>query len=155
MNRFIKLLLLILLPLAVGAISGYFSVSAIGSWYMQLNRPTWNPPSWLFGPVWTTLYLIMGYSSFRIAEKEKNKERYNALLIYGIQLFFNFWWSILFFGFHLIGTALIEIIILWILIVLMIAKFRKIDSLAAYLNIPYLLWVSFATVLTATIYSLN
>lgn len=155
MNRFIKLLLLLLLPLSIGGISGYFTVSGVSSWYAELSKPSWNPPNWLFGPVWTTLYLIMGYSSFRITEKKITIARNNALLIYGFQLFFNFWWSILFFKFHLIGTALVEIIILWVLIVLMILKFRKIDAPAAYMNIPYLLWVSFASILTATIYSLN
>lgn len=155
MNKFIKLLLLLLLPLTVGAVSGYFSVSAIGSWYSTLNKPSWNPPSWIFGPVWTVLYLVMGYSSFRIAEKEKTKQRNKALAIYVVQLFFNFWWSILFFGMHQIGIALVEIIILWILIVVMILNFRRVDTLSAFLNIPYLLWVSFASILTATIYTLN
>ena len=155
MNKFIKLLLLLLLPLTVGAVSGYFSVSAIGSWYSTLNKPSWNPPSWIFGPVWTVLYLVMGYSSFRIAEKEKTKQRNKALAIYAVQLFFNFWWSILFFSMHQIGIALVEIIILWILIVVMILNFRRVDTLSAFLNIPYLLWVSFASILTATIYTLN
>lgn len=155
MKKIIKLLLLLLLPLTVGAISGYFSVSSIGSWYATLNKPSWNPPSWLFGPVWTILYLIMGYSSFRIAEKEKSKQRNRALAIYGLQLFFNFWWSILFFGMYQIGIAFIEIVILWILIVLMILNFRRVDTLSAFLNIPYLLWVSFASILTATLFSLN
>jgi len=155
MNRYIKLLFLILIPLSIGGIAGYFTVSGVSSWYAELNKPSWNPPNWLFGPVWTILYIIMGYSSFRIAETIPTKDRNNALWIYGLQLFLNFWWSILFFEFHLIGTALVEISILWILIVLMIIRFRKIDSAAAYINIPYLLWVSFAGVLTATIYSLN
>ncbi len=155
MNKFIKLLVLLLLPLTIGAISGYFTVTGVSSWYAELNKPSWNPPNWIFGPVWTTLYLLMGYSSYRIAQHKPSKERSNALILYGLQLFCNFWWSILFFGFHLIGTALVEISILWLLIVFMIFKFRKLDSLAAYINIPYLIWVSFAGVLTATIYSLN
>ena len=155
MRKTLKFIILLLIPLTVGAISSFFTVSEIKSWYDLLNKPSWNPPRYLFGPVWTSLYIIMGYSCFRISEARRSKSRTLALQLFGIQLFVNFWWSILFFHFHLLGTALVEIIILWVLILAMIIQFRKVDPLAAWLNIPYLLWVSFATVLTATIYSLN
>jgi tryptophan-rich sensory protein len=154
-RKILKFLILLLIPLSVGAVSGFFTVSEVKSWYDLLNKPSWNPPRYLFGPVWTTLYLLMGYSCFRISEARRSKTRTLALQLFGLQLFVNFWWSILFFHFHLIGTALVEIIILWILILAMIIQFRKVDPPAAWLNIPYLLWVSFASVLTATIYYLN
>lgn len=154
-NRILLFIILLLLPLLVGAISGFFTVGGIDNWYKTLNKPGFTPPNYLFGPVWTSLYLIMGYSSYRIAILKKNALRKRALGLYGIQLFVNFWWSILFFEFHMLELALLEIIILWICIVAMIYQFRKLDPVAAYLNIPYLMWVSFASVLTGSIAWLN
>ena len=150
-----KLALFILIPLAVGAISGYFTTQSVQSWYLTLDKPTWNPPNYVFGPVWTVLYLLMGYSSYRIFEQPESKFRTIALRIYSFQLFLNFCWSFLFFYFNYTGVALLEIVALWASIVSMIVIFRKVDSLAAWVNIPYLLWVSFATALNAAIFYLN
>lgn len=153
--QIIKLLISILLPLSIGAIAGIFTAQAVTEWYATLNRPSFNPPNYLFGPVWTTLYILMGFSLFLIWKSEASKKRNRAIIIFALQLFLNFWWSFIFFYFHLLGLALVEIGVLWINIFIMLWLFYKIKPLAAYINIPYLLWVSFATVLNAAYYLLN
>ncbi len=150
-----KLLISIILPLSVGAIAGLFTARAIPEWYATLNQPSFNPPNWIFGPVWTTLYLIMGISFFLIWKLESGKERNQAIVIFLVQLILNFGWSFCFFYFKMIGLALIEILLLWSTIVLMLTRFYKLKPLAAYLNIPYLLWVTFATMLNAAYFYLN
>ena len=151
----VKLLISIILPLSIGAIAGIFTAKSIPEWYATLNQPSFNPPNWIFGPVWTTLYLIMGISFFLIWKLESGRERNQAIVIFWVQMLLNFGWSFFFFYFNMIGLALIEILLLWITIVLMITRFYKLKPLAAYLNIPYLLWVSFATMLNAAYFFLN
>ena len=151
----VKLLISIILPLAIGAIAGIFTAKAIPEWYATLNQPSFNPPNWIFGPVWTTLYLIMGISFFLIWKLESGKARNQAIVIFLVQLLLNFSWSFFFFYFKMILLALIVIVVLWSTIVLMLTRFYKLKPLAAYLNIPYLLWVSFATVLNAAYFFLN
>lgn len=155
LNRFLRLLLCISIPLIIGGISGYFTIEGVKSWYLTLNKPSFTPPNWIFGPVWTTLYALMGYAYFRILEKAKSSAQLFAIRIYFIQLFLNFCWSILFFSAHQIGFALIDILLLWICILIMIVRFYRVDKFAGYSQIPYLLWVSFATALTFSIWWLN
>lgn len=155
MNRYIKLTLCILLPLLIGGISGYASASGINIWYMGLNKPFFNPPNYLFGPVWSLLYILMGISFYRILQSTPNEIRRKAIIIFCIQLVLNFCWSFLFFRFQMLAISFIEIIIMWISIATMIYTFTKIDKTAAYLQIPYLLWVSFASVLNGAIWYLN
>jgi tryptophan-rich sensory protein len=151
----IGFIICLLIPLAIGGISGYITVSEINTWYSSLRKPPFNPPNALFGPVWTVLYVLMGISSFLIWKSPKTQLRKKALVIYGTQLFLNFWWSILFFSFHLLFIPVIEILALWSLIIYMIISFNKINKPAAYLNIPYLAWVSFASLLSVSIWLLN
>jgi tryptophan-rich sensory protein len=155
MNRIIRLLICIAFPLIVGGISGFFTVQGVKDWYLTLAKPNFTPPNFLFGPVWTFLYAFMGVAFFRILEKGKSVQKIKAIRIYLWQLFFNFCWSFLFFSQHQIGLALIDISILWVLIFIMIIRFKKLDAFAGYSQIPYLLWVSFATALTAAIFILN
>jgi benzodiazapine receptor len=155
MNRYLKLTLCILLPLLIGGISGYASASGINIWYMGLNKPFFNPPNYLFGPVWSLLYILMGISFYRILQSAPNEIRRKAIIIFCFQLVLNFCWSFLFFKFQLLAISFIEIIIMWISIASMIYTFKKIDKTAAYLQIPYLLWVSFASVLNGAIWYLN
>lgn len=150
-----KLLVSLLLPLAVGAISGMYTSQAVPEWFVTLDRPSFSPPNWLFGPVWTTLYTLMGISLFLIWKQNSSSERNLAIIIFLLQLTLNFLWSFIFFYLNRIGLALIEIVLLWINIALMIVLFNKIKPIAAYLNIPYLLWVSFATALNTAYYLLN
>ncbi len=151
----LKFLVSIILPLSLGAIAGMFTSQAVPEWYATLNRPSFNPPNWIFGPVWTTLYILMGISFFLIWKQEPSKVRNRAILIFLLQLLLNFAWSFIFFYFNMIGLALVEIILLWISIVMMLVVFYKIKPIASYINIPYLLWVTFATVLNASYYILN
>lgn len=154
-GKLLKLALSLALPIICGGVAGLFTAQAVPEWYASLNRPVFNPPNYLFGPVWTTLYILMGISCYIIWTNANGKILKNALLIYGIQLILNFAWSFIFFYFQNIGLALIEISVLWIFIIIMLIEFYKIKPLAAFINIPYLLWVSFATVLTAAYYILN
>ena len=155
MNRIIRLIICIAFPLIVGGISGFFTVQGVKDWYLTLTKPNFTPPNYLFGPVWTFLYAFMGVAFFRILEKGKSVQKIKAIRIYLWQLFFNFSWSFLFFSQHQIVLAFIDILILWVLILIMIIRFKKLDAFAGYSQIPYLLWVSFATALTAAIFILN
>jgi tryptophan-rich sensory protein len=154
-SHVIKLIISIILPLSVGAIAGMFTSKAVPAWYASLNRPPFSPPNWVFGPVWTSLYILLGISFFLIWRENPSRYRNLAITIFAIQMLLNFAWSFIFFFFNLIGVALIEIILLWISIALMILLFYKIKPIAAYLNIPYFLWVSFATILNAVYYFIN
>ncbi len=151
----LKLVVSIGLPLAIGAIAGLFTAKAVPEWYASLNQPSFNPPNWVFGPVWTALYILMGISLFLVWKLDSSPERNLAMLVFMVQLILNFGWSFLFFYFKMIGFALFEIILLWGSIVFMLLLFYKIKPMAAYINIPYLLWVTFATVLNAAYYFLN
>ena len=154
-SQIFKLIASLTLPLGFGAIAGMFTAEAIPVWYSTLNKPSFNPPNWIFGPVWTTLYLLMGISLFLIWKRSVSKERNLAIFVFFVQLALNFGWSFIFFYFNMIGFALIEIILLWVSIVIMLVLFYKIKPIAAYINIPYLLWVTFATILNACYYFLN
>ena len=156
MKNWVKLVIALIIPQLVAASGAYFTVTGTGSWYQTLDKPSWNPPSWVFGPVWTTLYILMGIAMFlvwRSDAPEKLKRR--ATILWGVQLFFNFLWSFLFFGQEQIFGALLEIVVLWVLILLTIFAFARVNKPAAWLLVPYISWVSFATVLTYTIWDLN
>lgn len=141
--------------LGIGSLGGLATASSIETWYAQLNVPSFNPPNWIFGPVWTLLYLLMGISLFRIITAETHKPKWKAYLIFGLQLALNFAWSFIFFYFHALGWALVEIYVLAISILAMLFAFYQIDKWAAWMNIPYLLWVLFASFLNYNIYVLN
>ncbi len=155
MNKYLRLVLCILGPLVIGAIAGIATFTSVAGWYVGLNKPIFNPPNYLFGPVWTILYILMGISFYLVIQTQKLYARKSAIIIFVIQLFLNFCWSFLFFKFHLIGLAFIEIILIWVSIITMIYFFEKINKTAAYIQIPYLLWVSFASVLNGAIWFLN
>ncbi len=146
------LIISILIPLAVGSLSALLSGNM--SMYSSLNKPAFSPPSYIFSIVWTILYILMGISSYIIfISGDENSPQ--ALKTYGLQLFFNFCWSIIFFGFSQYLFALLWLIALIILIAIMILQFYKISPIAAYLQIPYLLWCVFAAFLNYTVYRLN
>ena len=144
-----KLIFSIGLCLGAGILGSFFTVSAIPDWYATLNKPVFSPPNWIFGPVWTLLYILMGYSLYLVWVKRK------VPTIFWIQLFLNFIWSIIFFGMKNPTLAFINIIALWVVIVLTIKAFSKFDRLASQLLWPYLAWVSFATFLNLAIVLLN
>lgn len=150
-----KLIGCLLFTLSIGGISGMFTVNAIATWYMTLHKPSFNPPNFIFGPVWTLLYILMGISFYLILIQPASDSRKKAITVFIIQLVLNFFWSIIFFNFHLIGAALIEIIAMWLSILWVIKLFYGINKAASLLQIPYICWVSFATLLNASIYYLN
>jgi len=139
-----------------GFVGSFATFSQIETWYAGINKPSFNPPNWIFGPVWTTLYFLMVLSSYLIyTSKKKRKYVEKDLNIFYAQLFLNSLWSVLFFGFQQLLLASIEIIILNASILWMILEFKKVNKKAAYLQIPYFLWACFATILTLSIYALN
>ena len=125
------------------------------SWYNSLNKPFFNPPSWIFGPVWTILYILIAISGIIIFNKRKKKKIHSAMRFYFGQLILNVIWSPVFFGAHQLFLALIIIIFMWILIYKTIKAFGKIEKNAAYLLYPYLAWVSFAGILNLSVWLLN
>jgi len=150
------LLFTIIISQLAGIIGSFFTASAIPFWYATLNKPPFNPPNWLFGPVWITLYTLMGISLYLIWIKgiEKPNIKY-AVKSFIIHLAINSIWSIIFFGLKQLLLAFIIIIILWVLILYLIKLFAKIDKVSAYLLVPYILWVSFASLLNFAIWMLN
>ncbi len=154
--QFLPFIICLLIPLAIGALGGYFTFESVRTWYTTLNKPSFNPPNSIFGPVWTTLYVLMGISSYLVWRKRKTVSGYNwALGIYVLQLLLNLMWSFLFFFQQQIGFALVEIGILWITIIITSFLFYRIDKVSGLLFIPYILWVGFASYLTYSIYILN
>ena len=155
MKNFLKLVASIFVCFLPGIIGGFFTASNLHPWYDSLIKPSFNPPSWLFGPVWTTLYTLMGISLFLILEAEDSDDKRKGTIFFVIQLVLNGLWSIVFFGLHQTLLAFIVIIALLVFIVLSILKFYKVSKPAAYLLTPYLLWVSFASFLNLSLYLLN
>ena len=148
-----ELLIAIAIPLSIGLLSGLISKDSMITFDL-LNKPIFSPPGWLFPVVWTILYILMGISSYLIYISS-NPNKTIALTLYSLQLFFNFFWSILFFNFNLYIISFVWIVILWILIIMTIISFYSIDKNAAYLLVPYLLWVTFASYLNYAIALLN
>lgn len=148
-----KLGLSILLTQGAGGIGAIATTPKIASWYSSLIKPTFSPPNWLFGPVWTILFLMMGVAFYLVWTKEKRHVL--PMVIFGTQLVLNVLWSFLFFGAESPGLAFVEIIALWIAIAATILAFEKVSKTAAWLLVPYLFWVSFASVLNAAIFQLN
>lgn len=156
MSKVLKFIAAVLICEGVGLISTPFTVSAIPTWYAALHKPFFSPPNWIFGPVWSALYFLMGVSAFLVWEKGPKKKRgKEALKFFLIQLALNFVWSLVFFGLHAPLLALIEIIILWLAIFVTIKKFYSVSKFASYLLVPYLLWVSFASILNLAIFIAN
>lgn len=149
-----KLILCIAIPLIVGGLSALLTMSAMDS-FNSVNQPPLSPPSWLFPVVWSILYVLMGIGSYLVLINGNEDKGRIALTVYGIQLFFNFFWSIIFFNLQAYLLAFIWLVILWLLIIVNIFLFYKISKPAGILLIPYLLWVTFAGYLNLAIYFLN
>jgi translocator protein len=153
--NFGKLSLSIVIPLVAGVIGSLFTAPAVRSWYLVINRPSWNPPSWLFAPVWTTLFMMMGVALYLVWSKKMTSNVRMAIKVFAAQLVLNVLWSVFFFGLGNFWLAFGEILVLWAFILLTILDFRKVNKTAAWLLVPYILWVSFASYLNFTIAGLN
>lgn len=149
------LVFFVVLVLAVSALGSAFTASSVGTWYQTLNKPSFNPPDWLFAPVWTALYLMMAFAAWRIWRLPAQDGRAKALLLFFAQLAANLAWSGLFFGLRMPGLAFVEIILLLALIFFTMMAFWRLDRLAGALLAPYFVWTGFATLLNGAIHILN
>ncbi len=181
-NDWISLIVAILLPQLAGGLGAVATASSVNGWYRELKKPAWNPPGWVFGPVWTLLYLMMGVASWLVWREGSRKsaetelkpasgtandepvprlalpadpETRQALALYGGQLGLNTIWSLVFFGLRSLGGALAEIGALWTLIAITAARFFRLKPAAGWLLVPYLVWSTFAALLNGTIWRLN
>ncbi|MFL2883276.1 MAG: TspO/MBR family protein [Pelagibacteraceae bacterium] len=151
-NKYLSLFFILLITFIASAVGGLITSSFKEPWYSEIILPSYNPPSWVFGPVWTTLYIFMSIAIWKIWINYYDKK---IMVIYFVHLFFNAMWSVLFFGFHFIGVALIDLIIILFFIIALIKIYYKKDIISFYLMIPYLLWSSYALVLNTSIFFLN
>lgn len=178
-NNSLKLVASIIICELAGVVGSYFAIPQIGSWYAGLNKPSFNPPSWIFGPVWSALFVLMGISLYLVWSKNwvvKNKiysqkgktrnslskeffsgswQKVNIISIFVLQLILNVVWSVIFFGWHSPGAAFFELLMLWFAIVFTIVNFYRVSKTAALLLVPYILWVSFAGILNFVIFLIN
>lgn len=152
-NQWLVLAGLILLCVGTGMIGGMVSAGAIEDWYRTLAKPSWNPPDWVFGPVWTTLYVMMAVAAWLVW---RTRDRVApAMALFFVQLAFNLLWSLLFFGARSPGLALVEVVFLWTSVLLTMLAFFGRQTIAGWLFVPYLAWVSFAAILNFAIWSMN
>jgi tryptophan-rich sensory protein len=155
-NNILKFIFAVAICQLAGALGSIFTIPAINGWYTSIQKPFFNPPNWIFGPVWITLFFIMGVSLYLVLRKNvKDREVKKGLLLFVVQLFLNIRWSFLFFYLHNPFGAFLDIVLLWLAIILTIIQFSKIEKKAAYLLLPYLIWVSFAAFLNFSIWQLN
>jgi tryptophan-rich sensory protein len=155
-NDILKLVTSVIICLLTGFIGSIFTSPSIPTWYATLTKPSFNPPDWIFAPVWTTLFVLMGISLYLVLnEGLQDKKVKISLFLFGLQLLLNVLWSFLFFGLHSPFYAFLEILILWAAIVLTIVNFFKVSRKAGFLLLPYIFWVSFAAILNFSIWRLN
>jgi translocator protein len=151
-RMFLSLAGWMLLSVAAASMGGLFMP---GDWYAALKKPSWNPPAWIFGPVWTALYAMMGMAAWLVWKQGGFAAQRRPLTAFLVQLALNAAWTPLFFGLHWTGLAFAEIVLLWLAIAATIALFRPVNLAAAWLLAPYLAWVSFAAALNFTLWRLN
>lgn len=154
-SRWLALALFLAATFLVAWASTIFTVPSIPTWYAQLTKPSFNPPNEVFGPVWTLLYFLMAIAAWLVWKQPISQLRSQALLLFWVQLGLNFAWSLLFFRQHLIGFALVDILLLWLTIVLTGLQFFRLKKSAGWIFLPYLAWVSFASILNLAIWRLN
>ena len=156
MSNKLKLAICLAITLVTGFVGSIFTTREISGWYTSIRKPLWNPPNAIFGPVWTILYILMGISLFLVWKSHRPSGKKNiAYLLFAVQLLLNFLWSFIFFRLHRVDWALLEILLLWITILGTIIAFSQISKTAAWLLVPYISWVSFASFLNYHIWILN
>lgn len=156
-NNTLKLIIAVVISELAGVIGSIFTTSSIVSWYANIAKPEIAPPNWIFGPVWITLFALMGMAWWLvwINTKADRKTKQHATVFFFAQLGLNILWSSIFFGQHFIGGAFLEILALWVMILITIFYFSKVSKFAAWFLIPYIFWVSFAAYLNYLIWILN
>ncbi len=151
-NKYISLLFIIIVTYIAPAIGSYTTNTFKEPWYSEIIQPSFNPPSWVFAPVWFTLYALMSLAIWKVWIKTYNTKIFK---LYFVHIFFNSLWSVIFFGFHQIGFALLNLVVILIFILLLMKDYFKIDKISFYLMVPYLGWSSFALILNISIFFLN
>jgi len=154
-NDVLGLIAFVILCLVVSGIGGAITATSVDTWYQGLRKPSFNPPDWIFAPVWTTLYLLVGIAGWRVWRLGRIEGGWKALVVFAFQLGLNLAWSFLFFGLQRIDLALVEIVILLFAIIANTTMFWRIDRLAGVLFVPYAAWVTYATTLNASLWLLN
>lgn len=155
-KEILRLIVSIAIVFIAGGIGTVFTMSQIPTWYVFLIKPSWTPPNWLFGPIWTVLYVLMGVALFLVWREGVNREDVRiALVVFAAQLILNVLWSVIFFGFHSLLGGLLTVIILWIAILANIIVFYRVSKPAGLLLVPYIVWVSIASYLNYSVYLLN
>lgn len=154
-SRYPALIGFLVASFAAAGLGSAATAKSVGTWYLTLNKPAWNPPSWIFGPVWTLLYILMAIAAWRVWRRSEGLTARTTLTWFGAQLALNALWSVLFFGLHRPGLAFGEVIVLWAVLAGLLSRFWRADRIAGALWAPYVAWVSFATVLNGTILWLN
>jgi translocator protein len=147
--------LFLLLAFATAGLVALATATSVDTWYPTLQKPSWHPPRWIFGPAWTLLYILMAVATWRAWTADNAFTARRTASLYSAQLTLNALWSILFFGMRRPDIALVEIIVLWAVLIYILMRFWRLDRIAAALWLPYVAWVSFAAVLNAAIWSLN
>jgi tryptophan-rich sensory protein len=156
LKEILRLIVSIIVVFIAGAIGSIFTSPQITTWYAALVKPSWAPPNWVFGPVWTTLYVLIGVALFLVWREGVNRKDVKiALLVFAVQLILNILWSVIFFGFNSLLGGLLTVIILWIAILANIIVFYKVSKPAGLLLVPYIVWVSIASYLNYSVYLLN
>lgn len=154
-SRWLPLGFFLILTFAAGGIGAIATASSADTWYQALRKPAWTPPDWIFGPVWTLLYVAMAVAAWRVWRIGGAADARHTFRLFGAQLALNALWSILFFGLQRPGAALIDVIALWLVLIRLLVRFRSADAIAGWLWTPYVLWVSYAVLLNAAVWELN
>ena len=151
-KKYLSLFIILVITFTASIIGGFTTALFKEPWYSQIILPSFNPPSWVFGPVWTTLYVLMSLAAWSLWMKNFNKKQLN---LYFVHIFFNSIWSVIFFGFHLIGLALLNLVIILAFIILLMKIYFTVNKPSFYLFLPYFVWTSYALILNSAIYYLN
>jgi len=154
MRQFFTLVSNIIIPHLAGIIGSYFTIPSIKTWYVGLNKPAFNPPNWIFSPVWLTLYTLIGISFYLFHQKDKFRTKI-IYFLYSLHLLLSCAWSILFFGVHRIDLALLDLFLMIVTLIVLMKYFYKLNKISFYLLIPYLCWIVFAFLLNYNIFILN
>jgi benzodiazapine receptor len=154
-ESWVSLLPFVVVCFAAAGIGSLATRSSVKSWYRELRRPDWTPPDWVFGPVWTALYVMMAISAWLVWRETSAATARSALVLFGIQLVLNVLWSVVFFGLKWVGAAFGEVLLLWMMLIATAVSFYPLSLLAAWLLIPYIAWVGFASYLNFRIWQMN
>ena len=155
LKDYIALAVFALLSLVFAAAGGAVTATSVDSWYPELAKPWFNPPAWVFAPVWTVLFALMALAAWWVWQREPSESRRAALILHLVQLVLNLAWTVLFFGLQAIAAAFFQVLVVWLAVAAMIERYSRVDRLAALISLPYLAWLTFAALLNAVLWAMN